>query len=496
MKRTLLMLLLVNLILSACAPASAPTPTPTPSATPVPTTTTAPTNTAVPTATPTPIPTIQVGDLSVLDPRVTNPELFDLTKPEAPIPQFVNAMRMAGIEITGSQVVQGITFQELKDKNKNPFVVAIYNFDPDPTQTGETLEGPIVIEISKQVIDQKIIFTDKQRDIETVLGFNVGTVLQPHQGSKDIQIRAFNRATITYNWQRREPTQGTYSLDYVNKQLNLAKSAEQPFPIRLSHISSSDTEPDWLRKIKSNEELKQVLRNQVRFIIETYSKKGVTQFNVVNEPFLSSYFPQRLGRDQYITIAYAEANKVRDELIKKAFQNNENVPVIEFGFSNAENHFAHGYGTQPTLEILKMLANNGWVDFVDVHFHIKKTSNLPFPQDVTETLNKYSQYINAITGQPIKVVVGEFDINISDIPTTDNLRLLKQAQIGQTYFNAILDAGVTDITFWGTSDYDSWYENGDLPSIEDHADALLFNDNNQPKPLNYVFIQSLLKASQ
>jgi len=45
MKRTLLVFLLVNLILSACAPASAPMPTPAPSATPLPTATATPTAT-------------------------------------------------------------------------------------------------------------------------------------------------------------------------------------------------------------------------------------------------------------------------------------------------------------------------------------------------------------------------------------------------------------------------------------------------------------------
>jgi hypothetical protein len=105
MKRTLIVLLLANLILSACAPVSAPTPTTAPSATPLPTATTTPISTATPTstptptptATPTPIPTIQVGSLSVPDPRVTNPELFDLRNPDAPIPQFVNAMQEVGI---------------------------------------------------------------------------------------------------------------------------------------------------------------------------------------------------------------------------------------------------------------------------------------------------------------------------------------------------------------------------------------------------------------
>ena len=113
MKRTLIVLLLVNLMLSACAPVSVPTPIPAPSATPLPTATATPTSTptATPTATPTPIPTIQVGDLSVPDPRVTNPELFDLRKPDAPIPQFVNAMKMAGIEITAEQVARGIIFE-------------------------------------------------------------------------------------------------------------------------------------------------------------------------------------------------------------------------------------------------------------------------------------------------------------------------------------------------------------------------------------------------
>ena len=101
MKRTLLVFLLVNLMLSACAPVSAPTPTPAPSVTPLPTATATPTSTptATPTATPTPISTIQVGDLSVPDPRVTNPELFDLRNPDAPIPQFADAMQEVGITV-------------------------------------------------------------------------------------------------------------------------------------------------------------------------------------------------------------------------------------------------------------------------------------------------------------------------------------------------------------------------------------------------------------
>ena len=450
-----------------------------------------PTPTITPTSTSTSIPTLEGLSIPVPDPRITNPELFDLQKPDAPIPQFVNAMKMAGIEITAEQVIDGITFQELRDKAGNLFMVVVYNFNRNSSKQGETFDGPIVLVIAKQDVNKEWVWSDTLRAYATEFGFNIGTVLQPQYKSKNLQIEEFNAATVTYNWQRREQTIGIRTTSYVDKQLYLAQQTEQPFHLRLSHVSSSDSEPDWLKGIKSDEELKQVLRNQVRFIIETYSLKGVTQYNVVNEPFLSSYFPQRLGRDQYITIAYEEANKVRSELIDKAIKNKQEPPVIELGFSNAENHYSNGYGTQPTLEILKMLADKGWVDFVDVHFHIKQISKLPSPKDITQTLMKYGQFINKTTRKPIKVVVGEMDINISHIPVSDRMRLLKQAQIGQNIFKAILAAEITDITFWGAADYDSWYENGDLSTKEVNADALLFDDNHQPKPLYYVLLQAM-----
>jgi hypothetical protein len=88
-----------------------PTATATPTSTP----------TATPTATPTPIPTIQVGSLSVPDPRATNPELFDLRNPDAPIPQFVNAMKMAGIELLPEEVITGI---QLDANNQSTYVYA------------------------------------------------------------------------------------------------------------------------------------------------------------------------------------------------------------------------------------------------------------------------------------------------------------------------------------------------------------------------------------
>ena len=63
-----------------------------------------PTATPPPTATPTPIPTQppeQVGRLEgVPDPKVTNPKLFDLAKPDAPIRSLSTRWRSEGLEGT------------------------------------------------------------------------------------------------------------------------------------------------------------------------------------------------------------------------------------------------------------------------------------------------------------------------------------------------------------------------------------------------------------
>lgn len=96
------------------------------------------------------VPLAAETGLVVPNPRATNPELFDLTNPDAPIPQFVNGMKEAEIEITTEQVASTIDYQVLNDKDGKPFIIGSYNLDPNPNQTGETLEGPVPLFIAEQ----------------------------------------------------------------------------------------------------------------------------------------------------------------------------------------------------------------------------------------------------------------------------------------------------------------------------------------------------------
>jgi hypothetical protein len=138
------------------------TPTPTPTLTPQ------PTKTPTPTETPTPIPQIEVNGVKVPDPKITNPELFNLTKKDAPIPAFINALNKAGIKITSEKILQGLTYQAIEVPKRDPktgevikdekgnevketVVFGVYNLPPEVfPENYRDLAGPIPIFIAKE----------------------------------------------------------------------------------------------------------------------------------------------------------------------------------------------------------------------------------------------------------------------------------------------------------------------------------------------------------
>jgi len=69
----------------------------------------------------------------VPDPRVTNPELFDLRNPDAPIPQFVNAMKGIGITVDPNQVSSELAknYQVRQSADGKTFVLTTYTVKGD-----------------------------------------------------------------------------------------------------------------------------------------------------------------------------------------------------------------------------------------------------------------------------------------------------------------------------------------------------------------------------
>ena len=88
-----------------------------------------------PTLTNTPIPTLSGLSLSIPDPVYSNPELLDFANPESSVSHFVNSMRLAGYEFDLDVFLDEIYYQEFLDKDNDPIVIALYDFDPNPMRT-------------------------------------------------------------------------------------------------------------------------------------------------------------------------------------------------------------------------------------------------------------------------------------------------------------------------------------------------------------------------
>jgi GH35 family endo-1,4-beta-xylanase len=491
MKRTLLVFLLVNLILSACAPVSAPTPIPAPSATPLPTATVTPTSTATPTstptatptATPTPIPTIQVGNLSLPDPRVTNPELFDLRNPNAPIPQFVNAMRIAGIEITAEHVAQGITYEALEDKGGNPFIVAIYNPDPAlfPEQYRD-LAGPIPLLIAEKGENGWKWRTDRIvpfRLFSGQINLIISNLESHYDRSGNIILRVFDGLSITWylKWDLVQPEQGTENYETGKKYVNLAKNNDME-PI-LGPIIYKYEYPAWLEQSNlSNEELEQAIRNRVRSILQRF-KGDIKYAIVVNEfhptPYEKDYLYSRLG-ERYVEIAFDEARKANPEAI--LIYNDGAIESPRWPWYKS------------TYDLVRKLKAKGLIDAVGMQGHFNQPNWTKVPSN-----EEFIQAIRSFRQLGLDVYITEMDVSLTEKQGND--RFLYQADIYynliKTYLEETKDQKTRIINFFGWRDNHSWIEKdlGNYPN----ADPLLIDDNGNPKLAYYALLKLLYEAN-
>jgi len=482
MKRTLLVFLLVNLVLSACAPVSAPTPTPAPSATPLPTATLSPTATPTPapTATPTPIPTIQVGDLSVPDPRVNNPELFDLRNPDAPIPQFVNAMKRAGIEITEEQVAQGITYEALKDKDGNAFVIAVYNLAPSlfPEQYRD-LAGPIPLIIVKRGENGRErweSFTLKESD--KLINIPIGTLVGGYgdavnyQKIVNTQISHFSGGAVNFGWSLVQPLINRYNYNPADSDVNniLRKMDNQQFTIGMHVVTPIDV-PDWLKQL-SSKDVKEAVETRVMQILKRYGSLHILSLvNEYNHPN-GDFFLNKLGNNYYL------------EIFRLARQHGNNQLLM---YNDFDNHSSNGKRAKLTKDIVEELKKEGLVDLVGIEFNLHV--NDPFDkEDVVSTLRSY--------GLPVVITEANVKLGrIENLPISE--RLLKQAQLYQQMYRACVESGVC-IGF-NTLQIGDKYSVFEQPHIKEfynpNNDPTLFDDDLQPKLAYYAILSVILNFS-
>ncbi|WP_448543784.1 endo-1,4-beta-xylanase [Roseiflexus sp.] len=523
MKRTLVVFLLVNLMLSSCAPVSAPMPTSTPApsatslptatATPTSTTTPTPTSTATPTATPTPIPTIQVGNLSVPDPRVTNPELFDLKNPESPIPQFANALKNAGIELSAEQIAQGITYVSTKadgtplvDKDGNPFVVAVFNLDPSlfPAQYRD-LAGPIplmIAEKGEKGWEWEKIDTGNISALTNV-PFGLGNIMEgthyyyqftPEEKELHIALSrvysfgdVFQPAAILFL--------GEGKYDWSRPDKFVARLKNNGGRIRGGHLVwDKDAFPEWFNKLKT-EAINDPASYRERFIniLSNYIKTAVTRYK--DQIHEWSVLNEIIGKDEnldqnnfWVKIIGPDLPRIAIEAVRNS-DPEARIIINEFG-AEFEEPKSDGY-----FRLIKQLKEQGLLndnDIVGFQFHISardpKFSNPYLAKD------KIKHNLKRFIDLGVKVAITELDV--MELWTNNPQSLLQQAEIYNSVVRACFELNLEykkpvcdSIVVWGLTDNSTWlYYITDKPGY-----PLLFDSKGKPKLSYYSILKSYLE---
>jgi endo-1,4-beta-xylanase len=458
----LIEILLIFFLVACTQSLTTPTPTKIPTATNLPIKTLAPTNTLLPTPpstlTSTPIPTLEGLSIPVPDPRISNPELFDLEKQDAPIPQFINAMKMEGIEVTGEQVNQGITYQELKYKDGNPFVVAAYNYDPDPAKTGEPLEGPIPLAIAQKngkgdwgweesTIGK--IATIKNKIVR--LACNI-FMLNSHNNEYDQTVFLFNGFTspdghwyIPYSAENSiRPDINTFNFQtfdekfyFINKKIK---------NILFLHLlwGYEPVLPNWLLKGNFTEEqYKTIAENHIKEVINHY-REQVSKYVVVNEAWgnpwedFSKFWYKKLGPPkEWVPDMFLIAHEVDPEA-KLIFN--------DFGIEIPGNRWWNEAKEQQFFRIAKEMQQAGLPIEVGFQMHLY-SADFAISAKFNQLINNYRSQIKKYRSAGILVNITEFDL----IPEGVNPKDLDSlnAKITEAILQVSFEEGVKDFTFFG-----------------------------------------------
>jgi endo-1,4-beta-xylanase len=423
-----------------------------------------------------------VGDLTVPDPRVTNPELFDLRNPDAPIPQFVNAMKNGGIDVSAEQIAQGITYVSTKadgapliDKDGNPFVVAVYNLDPDPTKQGETLEGPIPLAIAQK--GENGGWTWKEftlKNSNLVVDFTFGA----HGIARRIKDVPNYAPTLAKNynlvmsdsefWMKViNEKQGDFSFDKAQTIENFAD--ENGMQVLVLHLVPDENRhyPEWLTSGQFiTEELQKLLTD---YVTQTMGKFKGNTWSVVNESFESKNNPwyRAFGNDY----------------IKKAFEIARAADPSATLIYNDYDIESNPSKLNQVYNLVSDLKQQGLIDGLGTQMHIDG-SRPPNKQKIIEAMQKFK-----VLG--LRVQVTEFDVDMTNVGGTEQQKLIKQAQIYHDVLSACLESGnCSGFTTYGFSDSVSIF--GDNKSPEALAAMPLpFDSDFNPKLAYYGMLKTI-----
>lgn len=285
--------------------------------------------------------------------------------------------------------------------------------------------------------------------------------------------KLFNFAVVGTYWDFIEPKRGQQNRQWFERETALAEKMNlriQAAPVLWGTIEFGT--PKWLPR--KREELKSVLENHVRSILEK-NQKSVEDWEIVNEPLApkTDFFATYAGND-YIEKAFLTARQTSPSA---------RLMINEYGvFGSFEKH---NYNREKYFDLVKkLLEKNASVDVVGIQAHAN--GEWFAPSDVAAELERYAKL-----GKPIQITefsaqTLEYDDRKTPLKISGNYKngvwnQKKQAEFYREFYTvAFGNKAVEAITTWGLDDERAW-----LPGIG------LIDEKGNAKP-NYETLDRLI----
>lgn len=473
-------------------------------ATPQPTSTFTPepTNTLEPSATPTetPIPTLEGLSVSVPDPKISNPELFDSTIQDSPASQLSNAMKMAGYEIPTDLIKDNLIFEERTDVNDEPYIITRLKFDPDSSQQKESLENPILF-----MWDQEQGWRSglNPGELGNKNGIFFGSMLTgwhvrnpSRMRYKDIPPKFFGMLTAPDIAWSTDIEGGKYDLRPESDKFNfkipdylLDYANKNKLPVQLMHVffGVENTIPSWVKEVNSKDEFYSMTDYHITTLLSHYKGK-IDSYTLINE-----YFGNPFSHDPKLEYWH---NKVKslgitnEEFITHIFKTaSETDSRARFIFNEygMEVPGTTTYVAQKDQKIFKLLQealkNEAPINAVGFQMHLYARDFLG--DNFQGNMESFRNQIRKYKELGIEVDITELDVRLNEgLSHLNNEEKLKlQARIYENIVRIAKQEGISHITVWGISDKDSWLEQEDSGRLNaSESDPLLFDDGNNIKP--------------
>jgi len=419
--------------------------------------------------------------MSVPDPRATNPELFDLSSPDSPIPQFINAMKLAGIELNSQQIIDAFN-------DANNFQVETDVSGKQYTQFIYAIEHNGVSYSMGFAYDKKNGWGETTlRELAERNNIEIGTLITKSNsvpGLNDLDLERlessqFNLGLISLYWPGMEEQQN--SID-ASSRISAANFAKQNSMDTIGHLLIWGKDiPTWLKTGNfSRDEIIEIMKTRIKNTIEIMAKQGVYSYVVVNEAGSGDdYFMRKIGKD-YIEIAFQAARDTGKEL---------GVPLTLI-YNDYSNDTPGGSRTEITQEIVNELKGKGLIDAVGLEMIVS------YPENPSE-----AEMIQAMQAYGLLVIITEAAVNMGNFKGDSTEKSIVQSQIYRKIFSAAMKSGVCTkiIVFTAIDDISPWVTEKALDGYSpDNAPSMFYLNNGliTTKPAYYAALQALMEKQK